>query len=131
VVGLRGFKLNPLLMTYFTDKPPPRQSRRRARPRERRVSKRLGAETIERVVAEYVAGASSAELGRRYGIAKSSVLKLIQQAGEPVRYSRLTADETARLVDLYKAGMSQRDIAELLGRKPSVVWHCLRQLGLV
>jgi DNA-binding NarL/FixJ family response regulator len=77
------------------------------------------------LVAEYVAGTTAAELGRRYGIAKSSV----RQAGERVRHPRLTATETARLIQLYEAGLPQKDIAQRLGRSPSAVWHCLRRLG--
>ena len=44
---------------------------------------------MERLVAEYVAGSTSAELGRRYGIAKSSVLWLVREAGKSVRHPRL------------------------------------------
>jgi DNA-binding MurR/RpiR family transcriptional regulator len=40
------------------------------------------------MVAEYVAGATAAELGRRYGVAKSSVLRLVRHAGQPVRHLR-------------------------------------------
>jgi transposase-like protein len=56
---------------------------------------------------------------------------MIRQAGERVRYPRFSADETARLVELYEAGLSQKDIAERLGRSPSAVWHCLRWAGLL
>jgi DNA-binding IclR family transcriptional regulator len=74
-------------------------------------------------------GITVAELGRRYGIAKSSVLRLVRHAGQPVRHLRLSTTETARLVQLYEAGLPQKEIAELLGRSPSAVWHCLRRLG--
>jgi transposase-like protein len=129
-VGLRGFKLNPALLTYVTTTLPARRAQRRDRRRERRISKRLEPESIDRLVAEYVAGTTAAELGRRYGIAKNSVLQLVRQAGEGVRYPRLSASETAQLVALYDAGLGQKDIAERLGRTPSAVWHWLRRLGL-
>jgi DNA-binding transcriptional regulator LsrR (DeoR family) len=83
------------------------------------------------MVTDYVSGATAAELGQRYGIAKSSVTRLVRQAGERVRHPRLSQSETARLVELYEAGLSQKDIAEQLGRSPSAVWHCLRRAGLV
>jgi hypothetical protein len=76
VVGLRGLKSNPARLTYVTTTVPARRAQRRDRRRQRRVSRRLEHETIDRLVAEYVAGATAAELGRRYGIAKSSVLQL-------------------------------------------------------
>jgi Helix-turn-helix domain len=131
VVGLRGFKLNPALLAYFMDKPPRRPARRRSRRRERRISKRLDSEAIDRMVAEYVAGATAAALGQRYGLAKISVLHLVRQAGERVRHPRFSASEIARLVELYEAGLSQKDIANRLGRSPSAVWHCLRRMGLI
>lgn len=129
LVGLRGFKLNPALLTYVAGKPTPR-AQRCGRRRERRIRKRLEAEKIKRLVAEYVAGIPSAELGQRYGIAKSTVLRLVRQAGERVRYPRLTAAERAQLVALHEEGWSQKDIAERLDRSPGAIWHCLRRLGL-
>jgi DNA-binding CsgD family transcriptional regulator len=58
----------------------------------------------------------------------------------------MTVAETDRLVELYDAGLSQKEIGERLGRSPrlsqkeiavrlgrspSAVWHCLRRFGLV
>lgn len=131
MVGLRGFRLNPALLTYLVRIPPARRGRRVGWRRERRISKRLDVEVIERVVSEYAAGATAAELGQCYGLAKSSVLQLVRQAGEPVRHPRLSANEKAQLLSLHRAGLSQREIAERLARSPSAVWHCLRRLRLV
>lgn len=69
-------------------------------------------------------------MGPRYGLAKNSVLDLVREAGERVRHPRLSAAETAQLVALHEVGLSQKDIAEQLGRSPSAVWHCLRRAGL-
>jgi DNA-binding NarL/FixJ family response regulator len=91
----------------------------------------LQAQTIEYLIAEYAAGTTAAELGKRYGIAKSSVLRLLREAGERVRHPRLSTDETAEVARLFKSGLPQRDIAKLLERSPSAVWHCLRRAGLV
>jgi len=131
VVGLRGFKLNPMLLTYVAKGPRARPRRRIGRRREGRISKRLETETIERLVAEYVDGTTAAELGQRYGVAKSSVLRLVREAGERVRHPRLSAAETAQLVALYEAGLPQKDIAEQIGRSPSAIWHYLRRRGLL
>jgi hypothetical protein len=130
MVGLRGFKLNPRLLAYVLDGPPPRPRRRRQYRSERRVTKRLDAKTIDSLVGEYLAGATAGEVGRRYGLAKSSVLRLVREAGERVRHPRLSATETAELVALYEAGLPQKEIAERLGRTPSAIWHCLRRLKL-
>jgi hypothetical protein len=130
-VGLRGFRLNPAVLTFVMGTLPARPKRRAHRRCERRVSKRLEAGRIDRLVAEYVAGTTAAELGRRYGLAKSSVLRLVREAGERVRHPRLSDSETAQLVALHAAGISQKAIAERLGRSPSAVWHCLHRLGRV
>ena len=128
MVGLRGFKLNPTLRAHVANPLPARVARSRGLRRERRV---LAPNRLSKLVAEYVAGTTAAELGPRYGIAKSSVLRLVRQAGERVRHPRLSATDTARLVQLYEAGLPQKDIAQRLGRSPSAVWHCLRWLGRV
>jgi hypothetical protein len=60
------------------------------------VSKRLSADAIDRSVAQYVGGMTAAELGQRYGLAKSSVIRLVRDAGERVRHPRLSASETPR-----------------------------------
>jgi hypothetical protein len=70
------------------------------------------------LVAEYSAGTTAAELGHRYGIAKSSLLLLVRHAGQPVRHLRLSAAETARLVQLYEAGLPQKDIAQPAWQEP-------------
>jgi hypothetical protein len=48
------------------------------------------------------------KLGRRYGIAKSRVLRLLRQAGTAVRHPRLSPTETALLVELFRTGVTQR-----------------------
>jgi hypothetical protein len=131
LVGLRGFRLNPALLSYVKVGPTSQRPKHPVRRRERRVSKRLQAETIESLVGEYVAGATATEVGQQYDLAKSSVLRLVRQAGQRVRHPRLNASETAQLVALHDAGLSQKDIALRLGRSPSAVWHCLRRLGMV
>ena len=95
------------------------------------MSRRLEAETIDRLVAQYVDGTTAAEVDRRYGVANSSVLQLVRQAGRQVRQPRLSISQTAQLVALYQAGLSQKDIAARLDRSPSAIWHCLRRAGLV
>jgi hypothetical protein len=60
LVGPRGLKLKPALLSYTADGPPEQPSRHSDPQRERRVTKRLNTATIERLVAEYTAGATAA-----------------------------------------------------------------------
>jgi len=46
-----------------------------------RMSCRYSAAAARALVAEYVDGTTAAEVGRRYGVANSSVLQLVRQAG--------------------------------------------------
>ena len=123
--------MNLALVTHLAGGPRLRSSRRTDRRHERRVTKRLQADTIERLVAEYAAGTTAAELARRYGLAKTTVARLIRQAGELLRHPRFSPAETARLVKLHEVGLTQKAIAERLGRSQSAVWHRLRRLGRV
>ena len=45
------------------------------------MSYRYSADAARALVAEYLDGTTAAEIGRRYGGAKSSVLQLVRQAG--------------------------------------------------
>jgi len=51
----------------------------------RRVSQRLGARRIERMVAEYQSGTSTTRLTVRYHIVKGTLLRLIHESGVTVR----------------------------------------------
>jgi hypothetical protein len=85
---------------------------------------RLAAEVIDRLVAEYVAGTPAAELGQRYGIAKSSVLRLLRQADARMRHPRLSATDEARLVALYEAGQAR--LCRTARPNWSSIRHCPR-----
>lgn len=132
MVGLRGYKLNLAVRTYLAAGVPARRACRRSpRHRQHRIATRLPAGTIQQLVAEYAAGTPAAELGRRYGVAKSTVLTLLRVADVSVRYPRLSAADVARVVELYGQGMPQTEIAVQVGRSPGAVWHVLQRAGLV
>jgi Homeodomain-like domain-containing protein len=132
MVGLRGYKLNPALHSYLAAGPSARRPRLRPPPcQQHPVHRRLAHGTIQKLVAEYVAGIPAAELERRYGLAKSTVLTVLRGAGVSVRYPRLSASDVARVVELYGQGLPQTEIAAQVGRSPSAVWHVLERAGLV
>jgi hypothetical protein len=62
-----GIQVEPALLAHVTAALPTRRTRRQKRLQERRVSKRLSADAIDRLVAQYVGGTTAAELGQRYG----------------------------------------------------------------
>jgi DNA-binding CsgD family transcriptional regulator len=95
------------------------------------VRQRLDADVIEQLVDAYLKGATAKQLGERYGLAKSTVLVILRGAGVAVRHRRFSSAEAAQVVELYLAGRPQTEIAQLLGRSPSAVWHALRRAGCV
>jgi hypothetical protein len=46
---------------------------------------RLGPEVIKNMIADYLAGASTRQLARDYGVAKTSVVNVLRRQGIPVR----------------------------------------------
>jgi hypothetical protein len=50
-----------------------------------RVDRRLGAEKIERIVADYVSGTSSVVLARTHGIGKGTLLRLLRERKVDIR----------------------------------------------
>jgi hypothetical protein len=94
--------LNPALLAHVTAALPTRRTRRQSGARNVGCVERLSADAIDRLVAQYVGGTTAAELGQRYDLAKSSVIRLVRDAGERVQHPRLSASETAQLVALYE-----------------------------
>lgn len=45
------------------------------------VSRRLGAEAVDRLVADYVSGESADTVAKRYGVSKDAALRMLHQRG--------------------------------------------------
>lgn len=67
------------------DEPLPAPLREGACYRPQKLSQRLNAQTVTTIVAAYQAGAITRELGLRFGLAHSSVNKLLKQQGVQLR----------------------------------------------
>jgi hypothetical protein len=95
----------------------------------RRLLSRLSEQDIEHLVGEYAAGCTGRQLAERYGIARSTVIRLLKNRGVDVRHPRLSEADCAHAVQLYQRGVRQIDIAVELGRDKTVIWHVLRRAG--
>jgi transposase-like protein len=69
------------------------------------MTRRLEAETIDRLVAEYADGTTAAEVGRRYGVANSSVHQLVRQLDNRYDSPGSASVQTAQLIALVLAGV--------------------------
>jgi DNA-binding transcriptional regulator LsrR (DeoR family) len=98
--------------------------------RPNKLSQRLSNETVALILVAYAAGATTREVGQRFGLAHSSVNKLLKQHGVAARQRSLSHDEVQRAVELYEAGQSTRIIAEHLGFGASTVTRVLYAAGV-
>lgn len=95
----------------------------------RRVNFRLNEQRVQQLLADYQAGCTGRELAEHYGLARSTVIRLLRQHGVAVRHPRVTPDEAAEMVRLYRSGVRQVDIGARFGRDPGNIWHLLKRAG--
>lgn len=106
------------------------QSLSRAAYQPRRLAQRLPNEEIAAILAAYDAGATTREVGEQFGLAHSSINKLLKRHGVTARRRGLSPNEVQRAIELYSAGLSTRVIGEHLGFGASTVLRALAKAGL-
>jgi hypothetical protein len=91
---------------------------------------RLTNEQRAALAADYETGLPTTELTTRYGLAKGTVLRLIEEAGIPMRRRGLSQEtaEQARL--LYESGLSLAAVGERLSQVPTSVSRALKRMGV-
>ena len=121
-------KLPVLTVSRQIDREEPVERPKNRAPRQ--VRHRLGTEAIDQLCADYLAGMSTREVAQAHGISKQSVTQLFQLRGVTVR-SRdgLTPEELALTKRLYTAGNSVGEVARLMARPASTIYHALRRAG--
>jgi hypothetical protein len=85
---------------------------------------------MQQLLADYQAGSTCRQLAERYGLARSTVIGLLRKHGVEIRHPRVTQAEQAEMVQLYRAGVRQVDIAARFGRDPGNIWHVLKRAGV-
>lgn len=95
-----------------------------------KLDQRLDAETIAQLVADYEAGSSSTKLGRQYGISKTSVLRLLHEAGATIRRQGLTPEQIEHAISLYAHGLSLVQVGAELNADRTTIWLALRASGM-
>ncbi len=102
----------------------------RASYQPRKLSQRLPDETVAAMLAAYQAGATTREVGERFGLAHSTINKLLRRHGVMARRRSPSAGEVWRAIELYEAGLSTRVIAGHLGFGASTVTRALVRAGV-
>jgi hypothetical protein len=95
-----------------------------------KLSQRLSDETVIAILAAYQDGATTREVGERFGLAHSSVNKLLKQQGVIARRRSPTPEEVQRAVQLYEARYGTQAIAEQLGFGTSTIRRALVNAGI-
>ncbi|QDG63992.1 hypothetical protein [Pseudarthrobacter sp. NIBRBAC000502771] len=80
-----------------------------------RLVDRLGPDALDQIVARYEAGEPTTTLSTEFGIAKSSLLRLLKERGVSMRQQSLTEDQALRMKQLRRQGNAIRAIAVEVG----------------
>lgn len=93
-----------------------------ARPTGRRLTSKLSYADRKAIVAAYVAGGTSlAALAEKYGVSDYSIRMILRKAGVPPQRRKVTAEQTARVHELWHDGMEPEAIATQVGMGPASV----------
>lgn len=106
---------------------PPLLGRPEARPRSKRF---LTTQDITDIVARYEAGATTQQIGTRYGISKTRVAKLLRDQRVTIRRQGLTNEEVKEAAKLYAAGKSLAWLGTRLGVSHTTIAAELRKQGI-
>ena len=91
----------------------------------------LTASEIDRLVGDYLAGATVQELAEKYGIHRATVFAHLRRRNTPRRVPGLDVDERAEVVRFFRGGVSMRAIARRLGAGRNAVRRVLVEAGAI
>jgi hypothetical protein len=86
---------------------------------------------VQQLLGDYQAGISANQLAVRYQLSRSSVRRLLREAGVPRRYQAMTDGEVDQAVALYQAGLTISEVAAKLDRPWSTAQTALGRRGIV
>jgi DNA invertase Pin-like site-specific DNA recombinase len=110
-------------------RPPSSRSQAEA-PEPFKLDQRLNPDTIINIIARYEAGEPSTAIATTFNISKGSVIRILREAGIPIRNQGLTNDQIAEAAQLYANGQSLAQIGAHLGVDHGTVWRALKKLGV-
>jgi DNA invertase Pin-like site-specific DNA recombinase len=87
-------------------------------------------EQVQKLIAEYQAGATVYQLGERFGISRQTVGKILKRQGVTMRMQGLTPEQIEEAVRLYEGGWSLARIGTKLKVDAGTVHARLRERGV-
>lgn len=92
---------------------------------------RLSAEDQVSVVARYSNGETSTTLAEEYGVAKSTILRILREARVVVRRQPMTLEQVSEAAQLYEAGLSLSQVAKRLDVNQETMRTAILKAGVV
>ncbi len=99
-------------------------------PNIRDISRRLGAEQKQQLVADYKAGTHTPELVKKYTLSKTSVLKILRDNHVTIRRQSMSAEQIADAIQHYEDGKSLSATAREIGMPKQSVRNALIKTGI-
>ena len=93
----------------------------------RRSHKVLSGTEVERLAAEYLSGKTVYELGREFGIHRTTVGIILKRHGVKMRRQGIDASLRAEIIQLRQDGWSYARLGERYGVDPSTISNFLRR----
>lgn len=106
-------------------------SLREFRPRVKRGWNRLNTDQQAAVVTRYSNGETSTTLAEEYGVAKSTILRILREARVVVRRQPMTPDQVSEAAQLHQAGLSLSQVAKQLGVNQETMRAAILRAGVV
>lgn len=96
----------------------------------RALRRRLGDKTIAEIVAAYKAGTPTTQLMAEHHISKTGILKLLADAGVPMRRQPLTTEQASEAAELYRSGLPLAKVSEQLKLPHESIRRSLFEAGV-
>jgi hypothetical protein len=96
----------------------------------RDISRRLGSEQIQQLVADYEAGIHTPELVKKYTLSKTSVLKILRDNHVAIRRQSMTPEQIGQAMQLYEDGYSLSATAQEIEMPKQSVRNALLKAGV-
>ncbi|MEV7758945.1 helix-turn-helix domain-containing protein [Microbacterium sp. NPDC089180] len=100
-------------------------------PRVKRGWNHLNTDQQAAVVTRYSNGETSTALAEKYGVAKSTILRILREARVVVRRQPLTHDQVREAARLYESGLSLSQVAKRLDVNQETMRTAILKAGVV
>ncbi len=96
----------------------------------RRRARRLDPDNVQTLIQDYLAGATTYELGNKFGIDRRTVSAILHRNNIPMRRRGLASEQIDQAIELYKQGWSLARVARHLAVDPATVLNRLGKRGV-